>query len=1507
MKCCKSSNPLRRDGTSQKQRFPLHLREDYVQIDEREYAELINFTRQLSNEFWYYDGAHQTVGGWLEFFEQDLSFLLAETLLTDLREYKSYFTEKFAEADAELDTVVNYPALVPLLESLFQSFIATITLAGPPTKDLLAPPALMSRWIELLPDSTLFDDSQQYSFKDLVSDGRKRLTVMLKKLQTAHAEAADRYPGYVADFTGWNELINSDWELLSMPMTLPSNSEDYTYINSVDPADDLDGLMELLKACHDSLMAMVESLQQAANQYLLQSLSQFGWHNPQNGLFLAFLLLFRHAQDKLNQLGRKHLLYEYRDVLRFKERDLVGDQAVMIFQLRKGIPQHLLPAGTLHNGGKDKLGKPRYYASVLETIINQAKIVSLQTVFVERSELTVNTGTTLEPVLETFETVEGIFAAPMANSTDGLGAALDADNPQWNMFGEAQLAFADDQRTMPEAEIGFLVASPLFVMKEGQREIHVTFEVDRSNWDAYFAARTGTIQASYSVAAIEAELLHGLQVEYTSAKGWKAATIAHLFIVTSATQAQEVKDHLDLEANAINYATTLLLSMQIALYEGMDACVAYSEDIHKSNLSTLWPVLKFVNQGRSDAYSGLGIVALNPNPAVASYNGLGLFGGQVYKAPASGSKSKISDFEQVQTFQEVLSTVYNNISWNAATVYGAGTNVWFEDTLYQALGSPVPINNSPKQYPSLWMAVDLTISAYEYLALLNPTKIRLKVAATGMTAFVLENDGGRLKNNKPFYPFGALPVVGSRLYVGAQEIFGKQLDMVSFEITWQDPPEDLASHYTQYESLLLAADRSMTFSAVNYVPGPGIYSPATAPAVSYNTAPDSAPAYAEVDAAMSESPGTEKKLSFSKETAEEKSTGTGTIGKYEPDKVAEDKGHGKGPGKNSTEFKFKNQHWTADFSLLYEGVWVPLTSTQRRCLFSKKGTTDQGAKLPSIITFSGAELSKFARDLDLTEPNRLESNTPRGFLRMELATPSIAFGHKFYRDLYVAEAMRAGRVDANPKVPSFPGEPYTPVIKELKISYTSKAVLDLSATAATKEAWENRVEQFFHLHPFGHTPEHPYLWESGAKGYLVPQFTDEGYLYIGIEGLIPPSTLSVLFQLAEGSADPELDREPLDWSILVENQWQSLPSRKILVDTTDGMIASGVIRFELDADINLGNTCHDGQKHWLRAKIHRGTPAYLKGIEVIAQAVVVQFVNDDNEVSHLEKALPNGTIKALKVTDPKVKSVTQPYGSFGGKLPEQDDAFLTRVSERLRHKQRSINIWDYERMVLEEFPSIYKVKCLNHTESQSAYLSGSDWEISPGHVTVVCIPDMRNVNGMNPFEPKASIRVLKQIDTFLRAHVSPWVNFRVTNPIYEEIKITCNVGFVTGKDPGFYTAELEKAIQQFLSPWAFDHAEEIVFGGHIHRSHIIQFIEQQEYVDFVINFRMDQLTKNGLLEGVVDAVATTGRSILVTSLVHDITGVDADCLHCLPEVQAMEAASSCCNDITYESAQQFMN
>src|SRR5690606_6914779 len=100
---------------------------------------------------------------------------------------------------------------------------------------------------------------------------------------------------------------------------------------------------------------------------------------------------------------------------------------------------------------------------------------------------------------------------------------------------------------------------------------------------------------------------------------------------------------------------------------------------------------------------------------------------------------------------------------------------------------------------------------------------------------------------------------------------------------------------------------------------------------------------------------------------------------------------------------------------------------------------------------------------------------------------------------------------------------------------------------ATASEYNARLARFFHAGPFG-TAERPSSIGADIEAYLLPQFRIEGEgisphseadFFIGVEGLVPPQTLALLFQVSDGTANP-LAVKPDDhiaWSYLRGNEW----------------------------------------------------------------------------------------------------------------------------------------------------------------------------------------------------------------------------------------------------------------------------------------------------------------------------------------------------------------------------------
>lgn len=586
----------------------------------------------------------------------------------------------------------------------------------------------------------------------------------------------------------------------------------------------------------------------------------------------------------------------------------------------------------------------------------------------------------------------------------------------------------------------------------------------------------------------------------------------------------------------------------------------------------------------------------------------------------------------------------------------------------------------------------------------------------------------------------------------------------------------------------------------------------------------------------------------------------------------------------------KNLNFKVNAHLLDKKGWTPINDTTAYTLFDNRNYTALTDNFKQLIISSNT-LSTVPRNPSMDPVDEFTTTTKRGFLRLTLESPD--FGHSVYQNSFAQQAIWTVKKadddtyhtpDNNPI--GLPPDPYTPTIKEIYVDYTSKQSLDMrrhkDSHLIDEANYNNRIDQFFHVMPFGVAEQHPHIIKTVQDIPVMPQFTDEGELYIGISNLDAPEIVSVLMKVAEGSENPDYEKQPVNWSYMSNNEWFPFDTIQILADTTNGLLTSGIVTFDVPKAITSTNTALPTGLSWLKASVKKETAAICDMIDIKAQAVTATFVNNGNDPDHLRSPLPAETIKGLVESDAAIDKVTQPYASFGGKVEEQSTDFYVRVSERLRHKQRAVTIWDYEHLVLEHFPAVYKVKCLNHTR----YISADDiHELKPGHVSLVIISNLHNKNAVDPLKPRTSLVTLDAIHDFVVALNPPCAELHVKNPIFEEIKVSFNVRFLPGYDKGFYGKKLNEELKQFLAPWAYD-GKDIVFGGVIHKSVILNFIEDRPYVDFVTCFNMDQIiqglpnTPPVILKNVEEAVTTTSASVLTSASNHKVTVLENDDCGC---------------------------
>ena len=555
----------------------------------------------------------------------------------------------------------------------------------------------------------------------------------------------------------------------------------------------------------------------------------------------------------------------------------------------------------------------------------------------------------------------------------------------------------------------------------------------------------------------------------------------------------------------------------------------------------------------------------------------------------------------------------------------------------------------------------------------------------------------------------------------------------------------------------------------------------------------------------------------------------------------------------------QNDTFKTGISVLENRSWKQIVSSAN--LFESESNEEPVSPEREIV-ITGNQLGEMKRNPGMDELTEFNTTTGRGFIRLRLRGTD--FGHKAFAAAYTRQAIKE-------EGENLPNEPYTPMIRDFSLSYTTRVTLNFSDVINDK----NRYEDFFHVHPFGIQKKDRNLIASP----IVPVYHSEGNLYIGLKNFRGGQNISLLFKVAEGSADPDFLQQDVMWSYLSGGEWIDFEDREILSDSTNQLLTSGIISFRIPKSASQAHTLLPDGLVWLRASVDKDTPAISDLVDIRAQAVTASFVDRDNDPNHLANPLEAESISKLKDSDSSVKSVIQPYASFGGSMKEESSTFYTRVSERLRHKRRAITIWDYERLILQKFPSVYKVKCLNHTRFDGTLKNYS--EIAPGYVSLIVVSDMINQNAVDPLKPKTSLVTLTEIGQYLESIKAENVRLSVRNPLYEEIKVDFNVKFHDGTDSGYYRGFLNDEIKSYLSPWAFQKTQDVVFGGRIHKSMILHFVETREYVDFVTCFKMFHIVpgdqdNSAKKKDVNEATPKTTASVLGSAPDHNIKVLESE-------------------------------
>lgn len=742
----------------------------------------------------------------------------------------------------------------------------------------------------------------------------------------------------------------------------------------------------------------------------------------------------------------------------------------------------------------------------------------------------------------------------------------------------------------------------------------------------------------------------------------------------------------------------------------------------------------------------------------------------------------------------------------------------------------------------------------------------IEVRVCGLRRLVVQNDQAVLDVNKPFMPFGPMPkAVNSNFYIGSEEVFRKNWTKIGLNIAWKDVPQpNFREYYEAYENRPNSND---DFTASVAVLSEKTWLPKSGAAIRLFN--DNAPGTSDCPAVAGSFRSVMQRSEFGNPAP---CTPAGIENGYTV----------------SSQCGFLRLRLGArDF---YHDKYANLLAAKMLQIANISGNASTVAALASTNKFHFLNISDFQPAINAADTARLHANTTKNATADAKVNADgfdlnpIGIGNRLaslqQRVTVAYNAATASKnaadlvpdriqnITAGGQVVLLPNPPYTPHIESLSIDYTASAsVADGSAA-------------FAHLYPYEEEGNYLAFENMEECPTLLPCFTDEGALFIGLDELQAGDNLSLLFRLEPSTADPRENKAPVCWEYLRDNTWLPL-AKDIAVrhDGTDGLLQTGIVKIAVPTDISRKRTTIlPAHLHWIKIRTPYRTAAISEALSVHAQAGAVRFDLESSDTGRLDQTLGVGAIAKFAGPAPGVKEVLQLQAGFGGKPAEPASEFYRRISNHLRHKGRAISLYDYENLVLEEFRHIYKVKCITHTlgrRSRNDELP--DIERAPGHVTLVVIPDLAQLHAKNPLQPLLPASDLSAVQHYLQQRISPFIRLHVLNPKYQAVRVQARVRFRPGRSVSFYQKQLEQDVKIFLAPWAFaGQRADISFGGQIYYSTVVKFIEEREYVDYLSDLLLVDETDESA--GPQEKIkARTSRSILTSAEHHHfevITGED---------------------------------
>lgn len=1107
--------------------------------------------------------------------------------------------------------------------------------------------------------------------------------------------------------------------------------------------DWLEAFVEHLDAIVTALLTALDQAREATLAALDASFNDRN-HPPQSGLYDAFARLFGHAQASINRFPTRLIDFYQREVLRQTSRSGTPDTLCLTFTPAKGETQVELPRGTRFLAGTDGHGESIAYALDTALSVDIASVATLRT---------------LRMTSETIEQGKPPIPAQILSGTVALSEKAPAIASPFPLFGATEVGVSGVLATIT-ASLGFAVASPTLMLAGGTRAITIGLALTDDSltkvWDSCEAI--GTAAGGVAADTVFTTLIEAaFALRYSSAGGW--VEIEGGYSVTPITDSYGffgLTFVLDGDADpfvALGTEPTLADAapadgvardqpvLVAALRQDPVTLGAAPEDPLSGVIVYPYAVLSgMMLSALSIDVEVVGLTEIEaaaPGGPVDTSQPFLLFG----SPPVQGATF---DVTAPELFAKRMTSFEMEIGWSGLPVTTTGFQGYYRAYVVDADGCTVPPGS---QYDNQSFLAELAVfnPGWWSIATGSPAHYLFQTAPNDPTP---DPDGSLLPETE---------LVAAVASTTPQAYYDPALSAV--RLTLSQP--DTAFGNILYAPNVMAASVQLTAAASACAQQCGQSDTSEARSDYFRPILDAV--------AKASDNGFDQSV---------KTAARQTVASLD------------GAALQAIEAAIATSEAGGDLRESLSATLDGDRSTSLRWLRKLWGSAPDAvaahANLDAWLAENGATIATTAS----SGKARALIDAGSGVLAIQASAAG--------RPISVARSMiRAGLQDIQARLADasgsdtsnciqqcmqganllgFPNQPWLPTAASIAVNYAASAAL--SASAPSDDAGETPQATFCHLLPFDGIAIVP--WGPAPVPLLVP-IDQTGALFIGLSD--PAAQLTMLFRLAPPGSGWPTETPSITWAQSTgKTGWTELTP---LRDTTDDLRNSGIVSLTIATD--------DADMPSMLRVGTIGDPAVFPDLAGLAtNAAMASWVGPGGG-SDLGIPLRAGTVTKPAVPLPGIDSIDQPMPSSGGTPAASGPDFGMWLAERLRHKDRGIQDWDYSHLVLAAFPSLWQVAVVPASNGSAAPVPGSIW--------IVPIPGRETPAIEDPTIPSSDSSMLTDIRNFLSSRISPFIDLTVTNPVYRRLKVVADLVFTDEDTLEANKERLNGELIQYLSPW----------------------------------------------------------------------------------------------------------